>query len=881
MCDGRNPTHSDNELARWKQCFSSWTGCGRTQILRRKGGIKKVRWQTIPSFMAIVSCVFLALAGRISFVATATLPAAANAIRRKPWARDISSSNAKTRAATDGNASSAISGSSPLDPSAPSVSVKGPFMFDWPRRVISDAVRRSYTSTSQIRLIAFQRSGRHRSGSSLSAISCSQSSIAGAGSDTCAVMLTGAAPTGGLSVSLSSNNSAVSVPGSVTVPAGETSAGFTATVSAVSTAQTATLIASAGGISENCTINLDTAGPALTLSTGSVSFGDVALNTTSSHSVTLTSSGTSSLTIDSGSAAGAGFSMSGVSFPLTLNPGQTATLTVTFQPTTTGAATGSIAISDDASPGSATISLSGTGTSTQGGNDYVTAFPLTEKPISEGGNWEVPSQSGDSSLWGDVQTSSGLAFGMSQPATYGDPTALVTGTWGPDQTVQATVRVNSTPSSCCHVVELRLRSTIASGSISGYELTCPVASNPDYGYEVVRWNGANGQYLVIGSGSGTHQCVNGDVLEGTVSGTNPATIDFYNNGVLVATACDNGQGSGGSCGGITYTGPGGAAGPWTSGNPGFGFYDNNDSNWNYFGFSDFEASDNDSAALSVTLAGLSCNQALMTGAGNDSCTVALSGAAPSGGLAVSLSSNDAAVSVPGSVTVPAGATSTAFTATVSAVTTAQSATLTALAGGTVKTYTISLAAGGPALTLGATSVSFGPVDLNSLVTQPVSLTSSGSDPLVISAGSVTGIGFSISGISFPLTLNPGQTATLYLGFDPLTAGILNGSATLTSNASSGSKSTISLSGTGQVTTYAIDLTWGAPASSPDPVAGYNVYRAASGSSSYQLLNNSIDATTLYEDSTVQSGGSYTYYVKSVDGTGNESVPSGTYTVNIP
>lgn len=196
------------------------------------------------------------------------------------------------------------------------------------------------------------------------------------------------------------------------------------------------------------------------------------------------------------------------------------------------------------------------------------------------------------------------------------------------------------------------------------------------------------------------------------------------------------------------------------------------------------------------------------------------------------------------------------------------------------TYTEASSAS-PALTLGASSVSFGNVNLNTTATQSVSLSSSGTAALTISAGSVTGAGFSISGLNFPVTLNPGQAATLYIGFDPTVTGTATGAVTLTSNAANGSTATISLSGTGQTVSHQVSLTWNAPTSSTDPVAGYNVYRAASGSSSYQLLNTSVDANTSYDDNTVQSGMSYSYYVESVDSSGNQSSPSNTYTASIP
>ncbi len=508
----------------------------------------------------------------------------------------------------------------------------------------------SSSSTDPTPLVSLSGTGVAAAGtgsSTVSALSCTNSSMTGAGTDACTVTLTAAAGTGGLTVSLSSNNAAVTVPSSVTVAAGATSAGFTATVSAVSTTQTATLTATAGGTTQTFAITVDT--PGLGLSASSLSFGDDTVNTTTRQTVTLTSSGNAPLTISAGSVTGTGFSMSGMSFPLTLNPGQTSSLTVQFDPTAAGAASGAVTLTSNApSGGTATIGLSGTGEAAPG-----------------------------------------------------------------------------------------------------------------------------------------------------------------------------------------------------------------------------------------TLSGLVCSSGTMTGGGSDYCTATLTAAAGSGGLTVSLSSNNAAVTVPSSVAAAAGATSVSFTATVSAVSTTQTVTLTASAGGATETYALTLNAATAALTLGSSNVAFGDVNLNSPATQTVTLTSSGTANLTISAGSVTGTDFSMSGVSFPVTLDPGQTATLTVQFDPTAAGAASGAMTLTSNAPGGGTATISLSGTGQAAQYQVNLTWDAPTGSSDPVAGYNVYRAVSGSSTYKLLNSSPEGSTAYSDTGVLSSTSYIYFVESVDAEGNASVPSKTFTVSIP
>jgi hypothetical protein len=238
------------------------------------------------------------------------------------------------------------------------------------------------------------------------------------------------------------------------------------------------------------------------------------------------------------------------------------------------------------------------------------------------------------------------------------------------------------------------------------------------------------------------------------------------------------------------------------------------------------------------------------------------------------------VKVPASVTVPPNATSIGFTASVASVSSSQAATISATAGSASSTFSLQLApAGVGTLAVNAGSISFGNVALNEAATQSVTLTSSGTSAVTINSATVTGSGFIQSGVTFPITLNPGQTATLNVQFDPTATGAATGALTFMSNSSTGGTTVVGLSGTGQ--SYQVDLTWDAPGSSTDPVSGYHVYRATQGSSSYQLLNSSVDAQTNYTDSTGQSGAAYEYYVTTVDSAGAESGPSNTTSVTIP
>ena len=185
----------------------------------------------------------------------------------------------------------------------------------------------------------------------------------------------------------------------------------------------------------------------------------------------------------------------------------------------------------------------------------------------------------------------------------------------------------------------------------------------------------------------------------------------------------------------------------------------------------------------------------------------------------------------------------------------------------------------PTLSISATTVAFGNVEVNTASTQTVTLSSTGTAAVTVSAATVTGMGFAVAGATFPDTLNPGQTVTLDVQFEPTATGAATGQLTIQSNSSTNGTVMINLGGTG--TSPEVDLSWDAPSSSPDPMAGYNIYRSIGGSSTYQLLNSSIDTETTYVDSTVQSGTAYTYYVESVDSSGVKSAPSNQVNVTIP
>lgn len=102
----------------------------------------------------------------------------------------------------------------------------------------------------------------------------------------------------------------------------------------------------------------------LSVSPSTLSFGSIKLNASTSQTVSLKNTGNSNITISSVTAIGAGFSDSGINSGLVLSPNQSATLNVTFDPTTAGAVSGSVGIASNAANSPESIGLSGTGVTT-------------------------------------------------------------------------------------------------------------------------------------------------------------------------------------------------------------------------------------------------------------------------------------------------------------------------------------------------------------------------------------------------------------------------------------------------------------------------------------------------------------------------------------
>jgi hypothetical protein len=113
---------------------------------------------------------------------------------------------------------------------------------------------------------------------------------------------------------------------------------------------------------------------ALGSSPTSLAFGSVQVGNNQALAETVSNTGGSSLTLSQVGISGTGFTLSGITTPVTLTPGQSASFSVSFTPQSASSASGSLTITSNASNPTLTIPVSGTGTAAAG---QLTANPST------------------------------------------------------------------------------------------------------------------------------------------------------------------------------------------------------------------------------------------------------------------------------------------------------------------------------------------------------------------------------------------------------------------------------------------------------------------------------------------------------------------------
>jgi hypothetical protein len=171
------------------------------------------------------------------------------------------------------------------------------------------------------------------------------------------------------------------------------------------------------------------------------------------------------------------------------------------------------------------------------------------------------------------------------------------------------------------------------------------------------------------------------------------------------------------------------------------------------------------------------------------------------------------------------------------------------------------------LTVSPTSLNFGNVAVGSNGPLNGTLSASGAT-VTVSSGDTNNSDFTISGLSFPVTIPAGQKAQFTVTFTPQATGVASATATFASDASN-SPTLQSLTGTGVAPSpHLVNLSWN-PSNSQN-VSGYNIYRGTTSGGPYGKINSSLDSSTLYTDQSVVAGQTYYYVTTAVNSSDQES-----------
>jgi hypothetical protein len=185
--------------------------------------------------------------------------------------------------------------------------------------------------------------------------------------------------------------------------------------------------------------------------------------------------------------------------------------------------------------------------------------------------------------------------------------------------------------------------------------------------------------------------------------------------------------------------------------------------------------------------------------------------------------------------------------------------------------------GAAQLVVAPSTMSFGNVAVGSNSVHKGTLTAGAAD-ITVSSAAWNGQGYSVSGITFPVTVPAAQSVPFTVTFAPQSAGSAPGSIVFDSDATN-SPGTETLTGSGtQASQHSVALSWNA---STSQVVGYNVYRGTASGGPYAKLTTAADANTAYTDSTVQGGKTYYYVTTSVDASNVESGYSNQAAAAIP
>jgi centrosomal CEP192-like protein/HYDIN/CFA65/VesB family protein len=257
--------------------------------------------------------------------------------------------------------------------------------------------------------------------------------------------------------------------------------------------------------SSSATVALSGTGSAAAYLTApsSLNLGSVTIGSSQTQAFTISNSGGSSLTISGATVSGTGFSVSGLTFPYTLPAGGSASLSVTFIPSTTGTDNAALSFTSDASDPTVGVSLTGSGTSSSG------TLGVTPGSMSFGsvtiGTTQI--QSGSLTASGGSVTVSSSSSSNSA-FTLGGFTLPVTLAAGQNLPFTITFAPTATGTASANISFFTSNSTSASETASGSGATIQHAvdlswnastSSTISGYNVYRGTVSGGPYAKINS----------------------------------------------------------------------------------------------------------------------------------------------------------------------------------------------------------------------------------------------------------------------------------------------------------------------------------------------------------------------------------------------
>ncbi len=508
-------------------------------------------------------------------------------------------------------------------------------------------------------------------------------------------------------------------------------------------------------------------------SVATLAFGNVGVSKTATQSVTITNTGTATVSLGQSSITGTGFTITSGSLAGSVGVGQSVTVQIQFAPLTAAAASGSFTLASDASNSPFSVALSGTGTqpglasspaAVSFGNVGVKGSGSATVTLSNTGSANVTIA--QASVSGTGFTIGGLAAGqVIQPGQSVNFTAQFSPTSAGSASGSISVSSNAPNSPMTIAVT-------GTGTQPGLESSPATIS---FGNVPV---GTNGTATVSLSNTGT---ANVTISQAAATGTG-----FSISGLAAGLTIQPGQNasftaqfsprSTGNASGSISVFSNAPNSPMTISVTGAGTQPGLGSSPSAVNFGSVVVGKNGSATVNLSNTGtasVTISQATVTGTG-----FAISGLAAGLTIQPGQNANFTAQFSPTSAGNASGSISVSSNAPNSPL-------------------TIALAGKGTQAQIAAvpSSAPFGNVSVGNSNSQTITLTNSGTANLVISQGSASGSGFTITGLSTPLTIPPGTNATFNAVFTPSAAGKVSGSVSLASDAPN-SPLLIPLSGTG-------------------------------------------------------------------------------------